>query len=225
MIPQFRVPIRISVDLTHVRPIPWDIIHTEDGLISNHDYWYMKGIGWKAYKLVSAIEEKAIAFIDSQTTTHEEFEELADNLITDPKWSELNKLQGLDLGIANVVFALYAFGCFPITSCRGHPPSMGGERHPLVVFYPRPERAPFIVGVAAGSGVGICNEWADSEGALIVFGTNIIDMRKFAIGLHHAFPAISASTAQKDQFASESAKNTQPCTQPNNITKLDRWLV
>lgn len=225
MIPQFRVSVRISVDLTKVRPIPWDIIHTKDGLVSNHDYSYMKGIGWKAYKLLSTIEGKAIAFIDSQTKTHEEFEELADKLITDPQWSELNKLQGLDLGIASVVFALYAFGCFPITSCRGHPPPTAGARHPLVVFYARPERAPLIVGVAGGSGVGICNEWADSEGALMVFGTNIIDMRKFAIGLHHAFPAVSASVALKGQFASKSAKNTQPCTQPNNITKLDHWLV
>jgi len=93
MIPQFRVSVRISVDLTKVPSIPWDLIHIEDGLVSNRDYWYMKGIGWKAYKLVSTIEEKAIAFIDSQTKTHEEFEELAEKLITDPQWRELNELR------------------------------------------------------------------------------------------------------------------------------------
>jgi len=104
----------------------------------------------------------------------------------------------LDLKFSAVVFALYAFGCFPITSCRGHPPPTQGEEYPLVVFYARPRTVPFIVGVAAGSGVGICNEPADGFGALNVFGSSIVDMQKFAKGLHHVFPAVIRNSAKKE---------------------------
>lgn len=186
MIPQYNVPIKISVDLTKVYSVPWRIIHNESGLVSNHFYEYMKGIGWRDFTLALGIEKKAIAFIDSSTKTSEEFEELAEQLFDDPDWTELMHIQGLDLGIANVVFALYAFGCFPITSCRGHPLPIG-ERYPLVVFFARPEVVPLIVGVAAGAGVGLLSQEADSEQSLIVYAKNILDMQRFANGLHKAY--------------------------------------
>ncbi|MGD0406442.1 MAG: hypothetical protein ABSB10_07330 [Candidatus Bathyarchaeia archaeon] len=222
MIPQFPIALRINVEIDRISSVPWTIIHEKSGLFSNHFYEYMRGIGWNAFKRVCEIEEKAVNYIDSMTTTIEEFEELAEKLFNEPKWNELKYLAGLDLGIANVVFALYAFGCFPITSCRGHPPPRG-ERHPLVVFFPRPELTSIIVGVAAGAGVGMLNVETDNKEGLIVFGRSIVDMEKFANGLHNVFPAASMMKPKKKTLKTNYALPENPkslTTQAN----LDLWL-
>jgi len=190
MIPQFDVPVEINVDLSRIPPLPWDIIHEADGLVSNREYVYIRGVTWKIFKRLFELEGKAIEYIDSHSRTHHEFEELANSLIEEEDWGGLDSILSfgltfLDLGIASVVFALYAFKCFPTTSCRGHPEGRG-ESHPLVVFFPRPEIASSVVGVAAETGVGMCNAEAEA-GGLMVYGRSIVDMRKFASGLHQAW--------------------------------------
>lgn len=202
MIPQFDLPVEIEVDFSRIPTLCWNIIHEADGLLSNHEYVYIKGVTWRIFKRAYDLEGKAIAYIDSHSRTHHEFEELANSLIEEEDWEELDSMLALgwtylDLGIASVVFALYAFKCFPITSCRGHPKGSGGERHPLVVFFPRPELAHSVVSVAAETGVGMCNEIAEA-GALMVYGRSILDMRRFASGLHRGSPMLrSKKTASR----------------------------
>jgi hypothetical protein len=201
MIPQFDVSVEIDVDVSRIPPLPWGVIHETEGLMSNHEYVYIRGATWRLFERAFELEGKAIEYINSHATTHYEFEELANSLIEEEDWEELDSMLALgltylDLGIASVVFALYAFKCFPITSCRGHPEGSRGESHPLVVFFPRPELASAVVGVAREAGVGMCSE----AGGLMVYGRSIVDMREFASGLHQASPMLrSKKTTSKSK--------------------------
>ena len=195
MIPRFRVSPRIDVDLAEIRPPPMDVIHCEGGLSFNHDYVYIQGVTWRVFKKLYEVEGRAIAFLDSRAKNSEEFDELAEELTAeelsvDDDWDkDYFDLAGFtipDLGIASVVCSLYAFKCYPITSCRGHPGERGA-RHPLVVFFCEPQVAPLLVGVAAGSHVGMENEYLDeADGALIVYAQSIVEMRNFAMDLSRA---------------------------------------
>ena len=200
MIPQFDIDVKIDVDLSKVHSPPRDLINSDGSFASNQNYVRLRGVTWRAFKNVFAIEGKAIDYINSSAKTADEFEELAHDLVS--QWPELDLLVVgfpipaiLDLGIASIVFALYAFKCLPVTSCRGHPAQ--GEEHPLVVFFTRPELVPIIVDVATSSGVGIYNQWGDLDGALMVYGRNILDMRKFALGLQLAYPRAVKAGAVK----------------------------
>lgn len=188
MIPQFDVPIEIDVDPSKIPSPPWDLIRQTDGLMANREYAYIRGVTWELFERAFELEGKAIEYLDSHAKTHHEFEELADSVIEEEDWEELDSmvpyaLPSLDLGIVSTVFALYAFECFPITSCRGHPDGGRGESHPLVCFFPRPKLGPTIVGVATEAGVGMYCAGIYA-GGVIVYGRSILDMRKFASGLH-----------------------------------------
>jgi hypothetical protein len=196
MIPVFDVKIKIKVDMARVCPLPWKIIHEKDGLMENHFYQNMQGIDWKDFEFIFSTENNAIKFLDSQTKDSKEFDANVDKLEEDSEWEELNALPGVDLGVASVVAALYAFGCFPMTSCRGHPPPCG-ERHPLVIFFAKRKVVPIIVGVAAGTGVGLCDAACAGEEGLMVYATNIVDMQRFAVGLYRAFPSVTLSERKK----------------------------
>ena len=190
MIPRFRVSPRIDVDLSEIRPPPMDVIRCEGGLWSNHDYVYIQKVTWRDFKRAYELEGKAIAFIDSRAKNSEEFDDLADELPEEDDWvDDFDPYPGFtipDLGIASVAYSLYAFKCFPITSCRGHP-GVRGARHPLVVFFCEPQVAQLLVGVAAGSQVGLENDCLDeADGALIVYARSIVEMRNFAMGLSRA---------------------------------------
>jgi len=189
VIPRFDIDISIDVDFSKVIQPPWRMIREENGLMANHDYVLLRGVTWKIFKEAFNLESKALELVDSKATTHGEFEKLADDLLFEDEWQGLELPSFLDLGIASTVLSLYAFKCFPITSCRGHLKGHGGERHPLVAFFPQPDLAPIIVGVAAGTGVGICNECVDEGWGLMVYGQSIIEMRSFALGLQRAYPA------------------------------------
>jgi hypothetical protein len=46
------------------------------------------------------------------------------------------------------------------------------------------------MGVAAGSGVGLCNQSGEAEGGLTVYAQSILEMRSFAYGLFRTFPSV-----------------------------------
>jgi hypothetical protein len=225
MIPTFEVKIEVRVDMTRVCSPPWHIIHQTNGLLDNHFYEYLGQIKWKDFEFILQLENRALKLIDSQTKDPNQFDTNIDKLLENPEWEEeLNELRGLDLGIASAVFALYAFGCFPITSCRGHL-SLGHEKYPLVVFFARPERVPVIVGIAAGTSVGLCNEECEGGEALMVYANNIIDMQRFALGLHKAFLSITLTERKRRQLQQSTvAPAPTASTQKNVEPSLKEWI-
>jgi hypothetical protein len=182
VIPHFEIDVSVDVNFAKVMRPPWDKIHQENQLIENHEYELLRGITWEIFESDFDTETEAIAYVDSKTKTHQEFEDLADDLPFDDEWGP--ELPPFDLGIGGTVLSLYAFKCFPVTSCRGHP-GVRGARYPSIVFFAQPESAPIVAGVAAGTGVGICNM---DGGTIMVYARSILDMRKFATGLQRAYP-------------------------------------
>ena len=110
MIPQFEVPIEIEVDPSRAPSPPLDVIRQTDGLMSNREYIYIRGVTWSVFERAFELEGKAIEYIDTHARTNHEFEELANSLIEGEDWEELDSmvpypLPYLDLGIASTVFA------------------------------------------------------------------------------------------------------------------------
>lgn len=184
MIPRFDVPVTIEVDINLVK-LPSKEVLNADGLVENRSYARFRGITWKIFKNTFELEEKALNYIDSEAKTIDDFEDMADSIPDLPEWEGLSSFPPLDLGIASTVFALYAFKCFPITSCRGHPEEKGSETHPLVVFFSKPEFVPLIIEAAKKTGVGLNMSPSTSLGALMVYAPSINDMRNFSLELYN----------------------------------------
>ncbi|MDG6953936.1 MAG: hypothetical protein JRN33_02990 [Nitrososphaerota archaeon] len=155
--------------------------------MSNHEYAYLGPVGWKRFLEVYRIEGEALVCADSKSTTAEEFEDLANEKMDRLVWDEEELLDasGLDLGIVSTVFALYAFKCYPLTSCRGHPGDTGTGDCPKVVFFATPDRAPGLVRAASASNVGLQNYEPGEWPAIMASGRNLTDIRKFSMELFH----------------------------------------
>ncbi|HEV2137773.1 MAG TPA: hypothetical protein VGR53_02945 [Nitrososphaerales archaeon] len=197
MIPQFDVPTIVDVDLDLIHLPPKGIIHVKDGLMSNHFYSYLGPIGWKRFEEAFRAEGQALDSIASRATTHDEFEQIAGEVEEVLRFEEFDDSDGLDLGIISPVFALYAFKCFPFTSCRGHPGHVGDtEDCPKVVFFAPPERGPQLVQAAIKTGVGLVNDTTPEGTALLVNSRNLLDMRTFSMELHRTAQSLSRRKPQ-----------------------------
>ena len=96
---------------------------------------------------------------------------------------EIGAVAQLDVGVASTVAALSATGCIPFTSCSaGAFRGWHYEKHPLVVFYARPEAVPLLVQCAQNADVGLENE-EEIYNPLIVYSDDIRKMRDFANAL------------------------------------------
>lgn len=184
MIPRFDVPVTIEVDINLVK-LPGKEVLNADGLVENRSYARFRGITWNIFKTFFELEGKALDYIDSEANTIDDFEEMADSILDLPEWEDLLSFPQLDLGIASTVIALYAFKCFPITSCRGHPEEKGSETYPLVVFFSKPEIVPLLIEAAKKAGVGLEMPQSVSPGALMVYAPSINEMRNFSLELYN----------------------------------------
>ena len=90
--------------------------------------------------------------------------------------------EGLDLGVAGVVYALAAVGCHPMASCKGPPHDWAP--HPLVRFTARMWRARALLPLALEAQCGLeevggtLGTWASSIVKLMDFAQLIVDHRK-----------------------------------------------
>lgn len=195
MIPRFDVPVTIEVDINLVK-LPSKKILNADGLVENRSYTRFRGITWEVFKNTFELEGKALDYIDSKAKTIDDFEDMVESIPDLPEWEGLSSFPPLDLGIASTVFALYAFKCFPIASCRGHPEGTGSEAHPLVVFFSKPEIIQLLIEAAKKTGVGL-NMPKSTSGALMVYAPSINDMRNFSIELYNISKRIRHSPSDR----------------------------
>jgi hypothetical protein len=177
LIPSFEVSARVDVDLARISVPPRSVLFTKDGLMDNHFYAYLGPISWGEYDEIFAYEGELLAEADSRSVTPEEFEEVIYEL------DDEGALGNLDAGIASPVYALYAFGCFPFTSCRGHPGERGTGDCPKVVFWCPKRLGRAVVAAATSSGVGLTNEETTNGDGLMVSGKNVNDVRRFSQAL------------------------------------------
>lgn len=83
----------------------------------------------------------------------------------------MSPLGGLEIGVAGLVHALSATGCWPAASCRGDPG--GWARHPVVHFAADRHRVTILRDLLDGSGCGFSTDPA--RGELLVVGAGSIE--------------------------------------------------
>jgi hypothetical protein len=65
-------------------------------------------------------------------------------------------LEGLELGVAGLVYALASVGCVPAASCRGHSRPHAWAERPIVLLAADRARAEWLRPLVSGAGCGFC---------------------------------------------------------------------
>ncbi len=154
----------------------------------NREYTDLRYLSWAVARRVLEMEEECISRIETMEGPSETgsftIEEAMENIW---EWEDLldevGPVAALDVGVASTTAALSAAGCIPFTSCSAG--AYGGrhrEKHPLVVFYARPEAVPLLMECAEKAGVGLEIE-DELHHPLIVYADDIRKMRDFANAL------------------------------------------
>lgn len=82
-------------------------------------------------------------------------------------------LEGLELGVAGLVYCLAAAGMYPAASCRGHPGPSAWSRIPVVLFAADRIHAELLVPLVRDSGCGFNIQ--QSRGELLVIESKSIE--------------------------------------------------
>ena len=82
-------------------------------------------------------------------------------------------LEGLELGVAGVVYCLAAAGMYPAASCRGHPGPSAWSRIPVVLLATDRTRAELLAPLVRDSGCGF--NIAQSRGELLAVESRSIE--------------------------------------------------
>lgn len=90
-----------------------------------------------------------------------------------PYLTDRATLEGLELGVAGLVYCLAAAGIYPAASCRGHPGPSAWSRIPIVLFATERTRAELLVPLVRDSGCGF--NIAQSRSELLVIESKSIE--------------------------------------------------
>lgn len=145
------------------------------------DTWLIRGVRIAEAADVMREEARLVGLVDSLATTSEEFDALARALegrqtvplpsrftdspimarlepdLEEAQLGEFSPLADLEMGVAGLVYALGALGCWPAASCRGHPDEAAWSPIPVVIFAADRARAetlqPLVASARCGFGV------------------------------------------------------------------------
>lgn len=154
MIPRTPLHLDASLPEEHTGWTPGRDDLSEEGFGGFRDTWVIRDVGVRKAKALLEVEGQLIQLADGFSGDAEEFdaicsalenadaedlparlqhpaipEELAVHLGAD-----YSPTEGLDLGVAGLVYALVAVGCWTAASCRGHPKSYAFTDRPVVVL-------------------------------------------------------------------------------------------
>jgi hypothetical protein len=200
MIPRLPLPLDPSVPPEHTGWTPRRDELDETGFRGFPDTWLIRGIGVRETKSIIGVEEELINLADRFAVAAEEFdaicsafedanatklperlqgpsipEELAFHLAPD----DYSPTDGLDLGVAGLVYALAAGGCWTAASCRGHPGKYAWADHPVVVLACDRHRASVLQRWPAQAHCGFTTD-GRREGLLAVVGESVTDTMMLA---------------------------------------------
>ena len=151
---------------------------------------------WPIYD-ISEVEARGLATLDRSLSvvagnlaaTESEFDDIATALETgsaddieglkpdqlkalNPYLTDRVTLEGLELGVAGLVYCLAAAGMYPAASCRGHPGPSAWSRIPVVFFATNRVRAELLGPLVRDSGCGF--NIGQSRGELLVIESKSI---------------------------------------------------
>lgn len=171
----------------------------EGGIGHFRDTWYIGDVTLEEASEVAAEEQRIIELIDQAARTSPEFDVIAtaiefgndpdglpDDLSPSGAVTELKELaaddggwaaatfQGLEIGVAGLVYALNATGCVTAASCRSHrrPDRRSWASHPVVYFAAPREIARRLAPLVERAGCGF-NVDGERPGLLFVEAPSI----------------------------------------------------
>jgi hypothetical protein len=166
-----------------------------------HDVWILVDVDAAEARAVVTEERQILDYLDSLANTADEFEELAtavesadpDSLdhkrfpadSIDENWirrDDFPPLEGLEVGVAGLSYALAAMGCVPQASCRGHLGRGAWSPYPVVYVAIDEPRARRLEALVADTGCGFCIDPERSE-LLVVAAASITSMSRLAEAL------------------------------------------
>lgn len=206
MIPRYKVHVdsRLPSEASYWMPAPEEL-EEEDQLGDFHDAWLIETDIDEAEAVVAA-EVEAIKYIDENSSSPEGFDDLAarfefecpdapsdeaPGFFSSHAWSGV---EGLELGVAGISYALNVVGAVTAASCRGHSAAhRQWSEYPVVIFAIDRERAALLERLAERTGCG----FEIGEGRpqfLAMYAASITDLMALARrALDHApqFTALS----------------------------------
>lgn len=152
MIPRTKVQLTVDFPVGYKFWTPKSDDYSEEGFRFFRGTWLIRGVGVRQARALIAIEGRLASIVDSLAANPTEFDKLAssiescdrDNLpeslvalLTDDERNavaneDFAPLEGLELGVAGLAYALAAVGCWPAASCRGHPGDRAWSATPAV---------------------------------------------------------------------------------------------
>lgn len=116
---------------------------------------------------------------------HARFKDLEPDLLLPLEDDEV-PLEGLDLGVAGLAYALSTIGAVPVASCRGHERERPWSDHPVVFVAIDEERANWLTPLVASNGCGFASG-ADRGDFLTIIGPSVRHMNKLATDILDRF--------------------------------------
>lgn len=201
MIPRTPLHLDASLPQEHTGWAPGRDDLSEEGFGGFRDTWVIRDVGVREAKALLEVEGQLIQLADGFARDAEEFdsicsalenvdaeelparlqhpaipEELAGHL----EAAEYSPTEGLDLGVAGLVYALAAVGCWTAASCRGHPKSYAFTDRPVVVLACDRHRASVLQTDVERSHCGLTTD-GHSEGLLAVEAESVEQMMALAL--------------------------------------------
>jgi len=135
----------------------------------NRYYGDMRGFSWKHARETFEFEEATLSLHSWNAEAAQESLQESDSL---------ERLCGLDVGVASTVFALSAAKCAPISSCNGGPGH--NEYYPIVVFFSSWRQVTVLLESATEANCGLENS---HDGTLVVYAEAVKGLLDFARAL------------------------------------------
>ncbi|MGF3052879.1 hypothetical protein ACQUSY_02770 [Microbacterium sp. YY-03] len=190
MIPRYDIEVdsTLPIDATFWVPTREEV---DEGIGFFHNTWSID-TDLKEAALVAQAEQVAINFVDERTSTAEEFDAVASAiefespddptedapaLVWQPDWYGL---EGLELGVAGLTYALSAVGVIPAASCRAHAAAhRQWAEYPVVSMAIGDEHATILQRLAHAAGCGF--EIDENRPQLLaVYAPSIVEMAALA---------------------------------------------
>lgn len=198
MIPREPIELTASIpgDWSYWTPKRDDI--SEEGVGYFRGTWLIRGVWIRDARAAISAEVEIVTAIDSLASDPTQFDEIAttletceiDELPADLENSSaiqaitrhlidegMSPLGGLEIGVAGLVYALSATGCWPAASCRGHPG--GWATHPVVYLAADRHRVRTLRDLVAAAGCGLDTD-PSRGGLLMIMAASIEDTMRLA---------------------------------------------
>ncbi|MGW6248383.1 hypothetical protein [Streptomyces roseolus] len=175
---------------------------SEEGYGFFRDVWDISGVTHDEARAVVDEERRLVDLVDQVTETVEEFEAIAGAVevgnpnalppnLADKRPNseileivgdgdrEIGVLDGLEIGVAGLSYALSSIGCFPAASCRSHATPRSWADRPVVFFAAERTTVHWLTPLVRDSGCGF-GDGSDRGNLLLVEAPSISHLMDLA---------------------------------------------